>query len=77
MRIGGTTVCITGAAGFLGRHLAIKLLERGAKVIALDNFSIGAQDSLAGIYGDLEIRGTSETQKPSKNPLARQMWYTT
>ena len=55
MKLTGKTVCVTGAAGFLGRHLSVKLLERGAKVIALDNFAIGPQDALADISGDLSI----------------------
>lgn len=29
---------VTGAAGFIGSHLALRLLERGERVIALDNF---------------------------------------
>lgn len=33
------TYFITGGAGFIGSHLAKKLLERGETVIALDNFN--------------------------------------
>ena len=36
-----TTVLVTGAAGFVGSHLCDRLLERGARVLALDNFSTG------------------------------------
>jgi len=32
-------ILITGAAGFIGSHLADRLLERGDKIIALDNFN--------------------------------------
>lgn len=32
-------ILITGAAGFIGSHLADRLLERGDTVIALDNFN--------------------------------------
>ncbi len=32
-------VLVTGAAGFIGFHTAIKLLERGDEVIGLDNFN--------------------------------------
>ncbi|MBJ6608900.1 MAG: NAD-dependent epimerase [Candidatus Thiothrix moscowensis] len=32
-------VLITGAAGFIGMHLALKLLERGDEVVGIDNFN--------------------------------------
>jgi UDP-glucose 4-epimerase len=37
-------VLITGGAGFIGYHLAAKLLESGYKVDLLDNFSRGVND---------------------------------
>ena len=55
MKLAGTTVCVTGAAGFLGQHLLQKLLERGAKVIALDNFAVGRRDALKGLDGDITV----------------------
>ncbi len=39
-------ILITGAAGFIGSHLAQALCERGAKVIALDNLSLGTLKNL-------------------------------
>lgn len=33
------TILITGAAGFIGAHLAREMVIRGEKIIALDNFS--------------------------------------
>ena len=45
MKLEGKKVCVTGAAGFLGRHLSVGLLARGAEVIALDNFEIGSHDA--------------------------------
>ncbi|MFV0562378.1 GDP-mannose 4,6-dehydratase, partial [Malaciobacter mytili] len=32
-------ILITGTAGFIGSHLAIKLLERGDEVVGLDNIN--------------------------------------
>ena len=32
-------VLITGVAGFIGTHLALKLLERGDEVVGIDNFN--------------------------------------
>jgi len=40
-------VLVTGGAGFIGSHLAQALCERGAHVIALDNFSLGHTRNLA------------------------------
>src|SRR5690606_6196146 len=39
---------ITGGAGFLGSHLADRLLAEGARVTVLDDFSFGRQSNLAG-----------------------------
>ena len=32
-------ILVTGTAGFIGYHLALKLLERGDEVIGLDNIN--------------------------------------
>lgn len=40
-------VLITGGAGFLGSHLAERLLNEGAYVIALDNFYTGSHANIA------------------------------
>ena len=39
-------VLVTGGAGFLGSHLCERLLDRGARVICLDNFFTGAHRNL-------------------------------
>ncbi|VDK81454.1 unnamed protein product, partial [Onchocerca ochengi] len=38
-------ILITGAAGFIGSHVALELLEAGYDVICVDNFSNSVQDS--------------------------------
>jgi UDP-N-acetylglucosamine 4-epimerase len=38
---------VTGAAGFIGSHLAENLLKLGQTVIGLDNFSTGKRDNVA------------------------------
>ena len=38
---------VTGGAGFIGSHLVGKLVEKGDKVIVLDNFSSGNRDNLS------------------------------
>ncbi|MFY9457345.1 MAG: NAD-dependent epimerase/dehydratase family protein [Candidatus Spechtbacterales bacterium] len=40
------TVFITGGAGFIGSHLAEKLLAQGKKVFVLDNFSTGRLENI-------------------------------
>jgi UDP-glucose 4-epimerase len=39
-------VLITGGAGFVGSHLAERLLARGASVLVIDNFATGRRDNL-------------------------------
>lgn len=43
------TVLVTGVAGFIGSHLAEALLDRGAKVIGIDNFITGRKQNLQEI----------------------------
>ena len=38
---------ITGGAGFIGSHLATRLLERGDEVLILDDLSTGSMDNIA------------------------------
>lgn len=40
------TILITGGAGFIGSHLCEKLLERGDKVICLDNLFTGSKNNI-------------------------------
>ena len=44
---------VTGGAGFIGSHITRALLEQGANVRILDNFSSGKRDNLKGL--DVEI----------------------
>jgi UDP-glucose 4-epimerase len=37
---------ITGGAGFIGSHLAERLLDRGGRVVLLDNFSTGSMQNI-------------------------------
>ncbi len=40
-------ILITGGAGFIGSHLAERLIERGEDVTILDNLSTGSEENLA------------------------------
>ena len=42
---------ITGGAGFIGSHLAERLLEDGHEVLVLDNLSTGSIDNIAHLKG--------------------------
>ena len=44
-------VLITGAAGFLGSHLADRFLRDGHHVVGLDNFITGSPDNIAHLTG--------------------------
>ena len=46
IRIEGSRILLTGAAGFIGSHLADRLLDMGAEVIGYDNLSGGNMDFL-------------------------------
>jgi UDP-glucose 4-epimerase len=44
-------IFITGGAGFIGSHLATRFLERGDRVLLLDDLSTGSMDNLAHLAG--------------------------
>ena len=45
-------IIITGGAGFLGSHLAEKLLKEGNEVLVVDNFFTGTKQNLAHLLGN-------------------------
>ena len=55
MSSSGSTVLVTGGAGFIGSHLADRLREDGHRVRVLDNFATGRRDNLAHLAGEVEI----------------------
>ena len=50
------TSVVTGAAGFLGSHLADLLLARGHKVIGIDNFVTGRVDNISHLGGNRDFK---------------------
>lgn len=51
-------VLITGGAGFIGSHLADRLLERGDEVLAIDNYATGRRDNLSEHPNLTVVEGT-------------------
>lgn len=51
----GKKVLITGGAGFIGSHLAEKLIKRDAKVTILDNLQSGTLKNLQGIKKEVNL----------------------
>ncbi len=46
---------ITGGAGFIGSHLIEALIQRGARVRVLDNFSTGRRENIASLLDRIEV----------------------
>jgi UDP-glucose 4-epimerase len=54
----GMKVLITGGAGFVGSHLADRLLDRGDQVLVIDNYATGRRDNLTGRSGLTVVEGS-------------------
>jgi UDP-glucose 4-epimerase len=67
-------VLITGGAGFIGSHIADRLLARGDRVTVIDNFATGRRDNLAPhpalrlIEGTIADPGTVERAFAESEP---------
>jgi len=42
----GSTICVTGGAGFIGSHVAEALLEDGHRVVVVDDLSTGREENV-------------------------------
>ena len=72
------TYVVTGAAGFIGSHIAERLLREGARVRVIDNVLTGRQanlDVLKSLHGDLSITIGSVTELETLRALFQDADY--
>jgi UDP-glucose 4-epimerase len=60
---------VTGGAGFIGSHLAERLLNDGHPVRIVDNLSTGKRANLERLRGDLEFHEVSITDPEALRPI--------
>ena len=64
--LSGKRIVVTGGAGFIGSHLCDRLVQRGARVVCVDNLFTGA---LANIRPLLNHRNFSFLEHDVRDPL--------
>jgi UDP-glucose 4-epimerase len=58
VRLAGRRILVTGAAGFIGSHLADRLADgsAGNQLVLVDDFSVGRRENLAQLVGRPHVR---------------------
>ena len=55
IELSNKTILVTGGAGFIGSNLCEALLEKGNKVVCLDNFATGKRENLEQVLKDSDF----------------------
>ena len=66
---------ITGGAGFIGSHLAEKLITRGDQVMVFDNLSTGSASNLSGIESKIRFAQGDILDKAAIDKLVSESDY--
>ena len=66
---------ITGGAGFIGSHLAERLITRGDEVVILDNLSTGSDKNLVAIASKIKFESGDILDKPLIEKLVSESDY--
>ncbi len=69
------TYVVTGGAGFIGSHIAERLLNDGHRVRVVDNLVTGSRSNLAHLRGDLEFYEVSITDQDALPPIFANVDY--
>jgi UDP-glucose 4-epimerase len=59
------TYVVTGGAGFIGSHIAERLLRDGQRVRIVDNFVTGKRENLAALPHGFDLHEVSITDRPA------------
>ncbi|MCK5043454.1 SDR family oxidoreductase [Candidatus Pacearchaeota archaeon] len=62
-------ILVTGGAGFIGSHLCKFLLEKGHKVICLDNFFTGKKENIQQLERDSNFKVIAHDITDTKNSI--------
>ncbi|MBZ0278487.1 MAG: SDR family oxidoreductase [Anaerolineae bacterium] len=63
------TYVVTGGAGFIGSHIAERLLREGHRVRIVDNLATGNRRNIDHLQGDLEFYPVSITDAEALTPI--------
>jgi nucleoside-diphosphate-sugar epimerase len=63
------TYIVTGGAGFIGSHLAERLLKEGHRVRIIDNFATGKRANVDALKGDVQVHEVSITDRDALAPI--------
>jgi UDP-N-acetylglucosamine/UDP-N-acetylgalactosamine 4-epimerase len=74
IELSNKSILVTGGAGFIGSNLCEALLEKGNKVVCLDNFATGKRENLKKLFKDAnftliegDIRNLDDCLRATKN----------